>query len=206
MDEFYSLLKQYNSDYANEALPEWTKIYSESTPPVYWNVLKNILTNFSKTSSVFEIGSGAGDILALVLNLGFESVAGIEQDLFLTDVANKKLEYFFKRKDTVVHGKYPVKISKPNILIQVNCVYFENVFSKEDYLMQLKSFYQNANPDYFLLEVIDSSFTEVSKAFPNFVRLSDKNIQETFAGKSIESFATYKYPFNTSSKRLYLIS
>ncbi len=112
MDEFYTLLKQYNSDNSNEALPEWTKIYSESTPPVYWNVLKNILNNYSKSSSVFEIGSGAGDLLALILSLGFENVGGIEQDLFLTGIANKKLEHFFKRQATVVHGKYPINISK----------------------------------------------------------------------------------------------
>ena len=79
MDEFYPLLKQYNSDNANEALPEWTKIYSETTPPVYWNVLKNILNNQSKESSVFEIGSGAGDILALILSLGFQNVGGINK-------------------------------------------------------------------------------------------------------------------------------
>ncbi len=85
-------------------------------------------------------------------------------------------------------------------------MYFENVFSKENYLQQLKSFYQNANPDYFLLEVIDSSFIAESKAFPNFVRLSEKNIQDTFTGKTIDSFKTYEYPINTSSKRLYLIS
>ena len=206
MDEFYTLLKKYNSDKTNKELPEWTKIYSESTPPVYWNVLKNILNSQSKSSSVFEIGSGAGDLLALILSLGFENVAGIEQDLFLTSVANKKLDYFFKKKDIVVHGKYPISIAKPNILIQVNCVYSENIVSKEDYLIQLKSFYQNANPDYFILEVIDSSFEAASKAFPNFVRLSEKNIQDTFTDKTIESFKTYEYPINTSSKRLYLIS
>jgi len=206
MDEFYTLLKQYNSDNSNEALPEWTKIYSESTPPVYWNVLKKILNNYSRSNSVFEIGVGAGDILALILNLGFQNVVGIEQDLFLTGIANKKLEHFFNRKATVVHGKYPMSISKPNILIQVNCVYFENIFSTEDYLIQLKSFYQNASPDYFMLEVIDSSFIAESKAFPNFVRLSEKNIQDTFTGKTIDSFKTYEYPTNTSTKRLYLIS
>lgn len=206
MDEFYTLLKQYNSENANEALPEWTKIYSESTPPVYWNILKNILNEYSKSSSVFEIGSGAGDLLALILSLGFDNVAGVEKDLFLSEFANKKLEHFFNRKETVVHGEYPISISKPNILIQVNCVYFENIFSKEDYLIQLKSFYQNASPDYFLLEVIDSSFIAESKAFPDFVRLSEKNIQDTFIDKTIDSFKTYEYPINTSSKRLYLIS
>jgi hypothetical protein len=64
MDKFYPLLKQYNSDNAKDVLPEWTKIYSESLPPVYWNILKNILNNYPKSSSVFEIGSGAGDLLA----------------------------------------------------------------------------------------------------------------------------------------------
>lgn len=206
MDKFYPLLKQYNSDNATDVLPEWTKIYSEPTPPVYWNILKNILNNYPKSSSVFEIGSGAGDLLALIMSLGFENVAGIEQDLLLTKVANKKLEHFFKRQDTVINGQYPISISKPNILIQINCVYFENIFSKEDYLIQLKSFYQNADPDYYLLEVIDSSFTSESKAFPKFVRLSEKNIQDTFTDKTIESFKTYEYPYNTSSKRLYLIS
>ena len=206
MDEFYTLLNKYNSVNANEALPEWTKIYSETMPPVYWNVLKDILNSYSKESSVFEIGSGAGDILALIMSLGFKNVTVIEQDLFLTEIANKKLDYFFKRKNTVFHGKYPITISKPNILIQVNCVYFENIFCKEDYLIQLKSFYQNANPDYFLLEVIDCSFMEESKAFPNFVRVSENNIKDTFKGKTIESFNTYQYPTNTSSKRLYLIS
>lgn len=206
MEEFYTLLKQYNSENTNEALPEWTKIYSESKPPVYWNVLSTILNCYSKSSSIFEIGSGAGDLLALIFSLGFKNVKGIEQDLVLAGIANKKLNHFFKRKDTVIHGRYPISISKPNILIQVNCVYFENIFSKADYLIQLKSFYQNANPDYFILEVIDDSFIGESKAFPNFVRLSEKNIQDTFTGKTIDSFKTYEYPINTSSKRLYLIS
>ena len=169
-------------------------------------ILKNILNDYPKSYSIFEIGSGAGDLLALILSMGFENVTGIEQDIFLTGIANKKLDHFFKRKDTVVNGIYPTNISKPNILIQVNCVYFENIFSKEDYLNQLASFYQNANPDYFLLEVIDISFTADSKAFPNFVRLSKKNLQDIFTGKKINSFKTYEYPINTSSKRLYLIS
>lgn len=206
MDEFYPLLKQYNTANGIEGLPEWTKIYSESSPPVYWNVLKQILNSQSMRASVFEIGSGAGDLLALILSLGFENVSGIEQDPFLTSVANRKLEYFFKRKDIVFHGKYPISIIRPNILIQINCIYSDNLVSKEDYLSLLKSFYQNANPDIYILEVIDNSFEAESKAFPYFVRLSEKNIQETFAGKKIESFMTYKYPFNTSTKRLYLIS
>jgi len=206
MDEFYTLLRQYNIATANEKLPEWTKIFSESKPPVYWNVLKNILNNYSKDSFLFEIGVGAGDILALIRSLGFGNVTGIEQNILLSQVANKKIEHFFKCNDTVFNGCYPVNISKPNILLQVNCVYFEKISSRENYLFQLKSFYENAKPDCYLLEVVDSSFTEHSNAFPQFVRLSENEIQDTFNDKKIESFITYQFPINTSSKRLYVIT
>lgn len=206
MEEFYPLLRKYNEANANEMLPEWTKIFLESNPPVYWNVLSKLLNNFSKDKSVFEIGSGTGDILALIRSLGFKNVTGIEYDTQLAKRANKKIEYFFQEQNTIIHDRYPLAIPRPNILIQVNCVYFENIFSKSDYLNRLKSFYLNAMPDYYFLEVVDDSFTEHSKAFPDFVRLSQADIQATFADKSFESFITYQFPKNTSTKRLYLIA
>ena len=206
MEEFYSLLRKYNASNANDMLPEWTKIFIESNPPAYWNVLSKILNDYSKNKSVFEIGSGTGDILSLIRNLGFTNVTGIESDAQLAKVANQKIEYFFQKQDTVIHDRYPVKIPPPNILVQVNCVYFENHFTKPDYLNQLKSFYENAMPEIYLLEVVDDSFKEPSNAFPNFVRLSQEDIQATFAKKNIESFITYQFPMNTSTKRLYLIS
>ncbi len=101
MDEFYTLLKHYNSDNSNEALPQnWTKIYSESTPPrIYWTVLKEYSKPIIQgTIQFLKLAAGAGNILTLILNLGFQNVVGIEQDLFLTGIANKKLEHFFKRE------------------------------------------------------------------------------------------------------------
>lgn len=206
MEKFYSLLRSYNESNKSEMLPEWTKIFSESNPPAYWKVLSKLLSNYSKEKSIFEIGSGTGDILALIRSLGFTNVTGIECDAQLAQAANKKVEYFFQRQNTVIYDRYPVTIPRPDILIQVNCVYFENHFTKPDYLNQLKTFYQNAMPEIYFLEVVDDSFNEPSKAFPNFVRLSQEDIQTTFMNKNIESFITYQFPTNTSTKRLYLIS
>ena len=206
MEKFYALLKNYNKTNTSENLPDWTKIFSESTPPVYWNILSNILCNYSKENSVFEIGAGTGDILALIRSLGFTNVTGVECDAHLAQIANKKIEYFFQKSNTVIHDRYPLAIPRPNILVQVNCVYFENIPTKQEYINQLKLFHQNAMPDFYFLEVDDSSCKEHFKAFPDFVRLSQEDIKAAFKDKSVESFTTYQFPRNTSTKRLYLIT
>lgn len=206
MDEFYPLLKIYNSRADSAVLPEWTNIYNEKEPPVYWNVLKGILKHFSRSSTVFEIGSGTGDLLALIMSIGFDNVSGIEKDEYLAKVANRKINHFFNRRNRVIHGRYPIDIQSPNILLQVNCVYFDDIDTKDDYLSLLKSFHQNARPDHYLIEVIDSSYICESKTFPEFVRLSERDMREAFTGYTIEAFETYKYPFNSSTKILYLIS
>jgi hypothetical protein len=206
MEEFYSLLRKYNKTHVNIKFPDWTNIYLDTSPPIYWTVLSKLLKEFSKDSSIFEIGVGAGDILTLIRSIGFTDVKGIECDKQLADFANKKIDYFFQTKQTVINDNYPISIIKPNILIQVNCVYFDDICNKKEYLELLKTYYQNANPDVYFLEVVDSSFTKVSEIYPEFVRLSENDIKNTFKNKNIVSYFTYQYPQNTSSKRLYVIS
>lgn len=206
MEEFYSLLRSYNKTFDSENLPQWTKIYLEPSPPVYWTILSHLLNNYSNEKAIFEIGSGTGDILALIRGKGFINVFGIESDKQLADIANKKIEYFFQIPKTVINDKYPITITKPDILIQVNCVFFENICNKYEYLELLKTYYQNAKPDIYFLEVIDSTYAESTATFPEYVRLSEKDIQNTFQNKRIESQLTYQFPKNTSSKRLYVIS
>lgn len=206
MEEFYSLLRKYNKSSKNIKVPDWTNIYLDSNPPVYWTILSQILKDFPKDNTIFEIGVGAGDILALIRSIGFTNVKGIERDKQLAVIANKKIEYFFQTQQTVIHNNYPISITKPNILLQVNCVYFEDILSNQDYLEMLNSYYQNANPDVFILEVIDSSFTKPSEIYPEYVRLSENDIKNTFKNKNIISHITYQFPQNTSSKRLYVIS
>jgi len=206
MGKFYSLLRKYNLKNNKASLPEWTSIYREEEPPVYWTVLKNILNRFPKNSTVFEIGSGAGDLVAMIHDFGFKKICGIELNKTLTKCANEKLEFLCGLKNAIQNNTYPVFIDQPDILIQVNCVYFENISTKKEYLKLIKSFYDNAVPKYFLLEVIDSKFKTHTNIFPKFVRLSKNDISKTFTNKTIESFPTYVYPKNTSSKTIYLIS
>ena len=206
MEEFYTLLSRYNTDNNLAILPKWTAIYREPMAPVYWSVLENILNKLPKNYSVFEIGSGAGDLLALIYNLGFKNISGSESNNILCSIANEKLYHFFKIRNKISNKIYPYKIDKPNILIQVNCVYFEGISCKDEYLSLLKKYYTNANPDYYIVEVIDDTFVSENSIFPQFVRLSKEDIKNTFIGKSIQYYKTYVYPTNTSSKTIYIIS
>ncbi|MEP1855044.1 hypothetical protein, partial [Nonlabens ulvanivorans] len=123
MEEFYTLLREYNLGLDYSDLPQWTKIFTEKEPPIYWVRLAEILSQYPKSYSVFEIGSGLGDVLALLNLLGFEKVAGIERLEKLATIGNQKLFNLFNSKDIII-GEYPIKLENIDTLIQVNCVYF----------------------------------------------------------------------------------
>jgi hypothetical protein len=203
--EFYTLLREYNLGLDYDDLPQWTKIFTEIEPPIYWVRLAEILSQYPKSYSVFEIGSGLGDVLALLNFLGFENVSGIERVEKLATIGNQKLLNLFNSKDIVI-GEYPIKLKNIDVLLQVNCVYFEGIFTKQAYISQIIQFYENTNPKHFLLEVIDSSFTEQSIIFPDFVKLSEEDIYNAFSRLKISSHLTYQVPKNSSTKRLYIIS
>ena len=205
MEEFYTLLREYNLRLDDSNLPQWTKIFTEKEPPIYWVRLAEILCQYPKSYSIFEIGSGLGDVLVLLHLLGFKKVSGIERVEKLATIGNQKLLDLFNSKNIII-GDYPIKVKNIDVLVQVNCVYFEGLSSKKEYLSQIRRFYDNANPQYYLLEVIDVSFTQNLNVFPDFVRISEQDIHETFNELKLRSFLTYQYPKNTSTKRLYVIS
>lgn len=205
MAEFYPLLRGYNLGLDYDDLPQWTRIFTEVEPPIYWLRLAEILSQYPESYSVFEIGSGLGDVLALLHFLGFDKVSGIERIGKLANIGNQKLLNLFNSEDIII-GEYPIKIKNIDVLVQVNCVYFEGLSTKEGYLSQIRHFYDNANPKHYLLEVIDNSFMQYSKVFPDFVKISEEDIYKVFSGFKISSYLTYKYPKNTSTKRLYVIS
>ena len=180
-------------------------VYKDDVPPVYWQILSIILRNYPKSYSIFEIGSGIGDVLALLRYLGFVNIKGIERDDYLAKIANQKLSDLFALKEIVLSGIYPISIPSPDILLQVNCVYFEGVSTKQEFIEQLLKFYENAQPKVYIVEVIDSTYNVDSKIFPFFVRLAPEDIYAAFKGLNIKSFLTYQYPKNTSTKRLYII-
>ncbi|HAT81801.1 MAG TPA: hypothetical protein DCS17_10740 [Flavobacterium sp.] len=209
MNEFYKILTTYNKTHHNHLLQQngWMKIYNSMTPPIYWSKLGEILSDYPRNFFCYEIGSGGGDVLSLLLFLNFIDVQGIEKNLSLCLAINQKIDFLFKRKNIVQCGVYPIKINRtPDILIQVNCLYPNDSRNKEEFIEQLKAWHIfNGVPKVYILEVIDNDFHEEHQAYPYFVRLSDKDINHNFSEFHITSYETYKFPNHSSSKKIYVI-
>lgn len=93
-----------------------------------------------------------------------------------------------------------------DVVILANCVYPDGIKSKIQYIDQIKEYFKNSGePRYFIIEVIDSSFTKQDMDFPEYIRLSSDDIESMFPTSKIKSWTTYKYPINKKSKRLYCI-
>ena len=209
MEEFYELLKEYNKrtwDLENRA--KWHEIYCVSPMPIYLYVLLQRLSKLDKNLSIVEVGSGYGDVVTMLIYLGFKNIIGIERDKAVCSLANKKLQSLFNTKKTYIKcEEYPFKLNtNPDIYIQINNVYVDLISSKEEYLKRIKEWFQyNGTPKYAYIELIDESFKQYSKHYPPFIRLSNKDIEQLFQGNRVNSFKTYEFPINTSSKCLYEI-
>lgn len=93
-----------------------------------------------------------------------------------------------------------------DLLLMVNCAYADLADSKDEYMTLMLDYYNHAGkPQYFIMEVIDSSYTQDNAQFPKHIRLSKEDVESMFPGYKISSWETYKYPTNKKSKTLYLI-
>lgn len=206
---FYARLREYNLRHfpLAEQWPEWCSIYHFSQPPVYWMLLSEIVSQFPLSSFCLEIGSGLGDVLALMIFLGFTNTKGLEREPVLADASNRKILDLFGIHNCVILGEYPQKIEPgPDLLIQVNCVYPKDVWSKAEYLNQISLWHAwNGIPSAYIVEVIDSSFTQEDRKYPLWVRLSLNDVKFRFKEFEVKSFPSYKYPTNSSSKCIYCI-
>lgn len=209
MGDFYNLLAEYNTlMLQEEQRPEWHKIYCEPLMPIYLSTLLKRLEKLDKNLSIIEIGSGYGDVLVMLIHLGFENVIGIERDEIACKAANKKIKTLFNTdKEYIICANYPVKLKHtPDIYIQINNVYAESISEKDEYIERNKNWiHYNGIPKYVFIEFIDTSFTEKSNHYPNFIRLSKDEVKLMFPEYDVLSFDTYEYPKNTSSKCLYEI-
>ena len=208
MEEFYKMLKEYNQNlHKKYNLDKWHKIYTEDKPPLYFSIIYEILKNTNnKNKFIIEIGSGFGDIIALLIYLGFNNIIGFERNKFLAELSDRKIKDLFGFSDNyILNSSYPMKLeNKPDIYIQVNNVYVDNIQNKEDYIKRTLDWINyNGKPKTCLIEFIDGDHKTNSKVFPDYVRLSKDDIKEMFNEYSIKYFQTYKYPINTSSKILY---
>jgi SAM-dependent methyltransferase len=210
MDKFYKLLRDHNRSIrsSRNSIPKWAEIFCEEEPPKYWITLGRILDLLPRNINCVEIGSGFGDVLALLLHLGFTNVIGIERNSELAAQSNNKLYKLFSKPDCVIAAEYPIKLpQKPHLLIQVNCIYADGIRKKNSFLNNLRAWHIfNGVPEIYVLEVIDSSFRKPCTGYPLFVRLSEIDIRDTFPGYFVSSFETYQHPNNTSTKRLYVIT
>lgn len=209
MEQFYQLLRTFNIDFIDKhaSLPEWFFQYIEEQPPLYWKTIYEILRNEDKSHRIVEIGAGYGDITALLNFMGFKDVLSFEMDGQLIKHITDKIKFLFNYEPNTINQRYPQKLDyRPEILIQVNCIYSDMVANKEEYLKKIREFYEiNGIPQIFLFESIDDSYKEVNETFPYYVRLNLNDIRKVFPGCRIQSFPTYSYPVNKVSKTLYKI-
>lgn len=208
MERLQSLLRQYNLSHKEDLmLAPWSKQYCEEKFPKYWEIVYYILQLLDKNSRVLEIGCGLGDITAILCYLGFKQVTSLEKDELISRAAQRRIVDMFNMNGVVRNENYPNnKHYTVDILILVNCVYADQIKTKREYMDLIQKYYVCAGcPNHFLMEVIDSSFAEKNREFPEYIRLSPQDVKGLFRNYKISSWETYKYPQNSKSKTLYLI-
>lgn len=208
MEQLQSLLRQYNLLHQDDiTLAPWSKQYMKSSFPKYWMTVYYILQSMDKNYKVLEVGCGLGDITAILCYLGFKNIVSVEKDKHIFNVAQRRIEDMFGMKNIVINENFPNnRHYTADILILVNCAYAERTKTKRDYMKLLKKYYNDSGcPKYFLMEVIDSSYTERDEEFPIHIRLSSNDVRKLFPNCDICFWKTYKYPTNRKSKTLYLI-
>ena len=138
--------------------------------------------------------------------LGFKYVRAYEMDEQMCEIAIKKIEYLFGRRDIIVCNKYPQKYENAEILVLVNCAYADDCVTKNDYINKMLDLYIYAGkPKVFLLEVIDPEYDIPDDNFPYCIRLTENDIRDMFPQASIHWYQTYRYPINKRTKKLYVI-
>ena len=209
MEELYKLLRAYNINHIQEQMfVPWAKQFTKLQFPKYWRIVFEILSNFEKNLRVVEVGCGLGDITAILCYLKYSQVVSYEKDKKIAKLAQKKIYELFGNKTIIRCDCFPTsEIQYSDLLILVNCAYKDSANSKQEYIELMKHYYEYAGfPKYFLLEVIDSSYTIYDDEFPEYIRLSREDVRNMFPFADIKEWQTYIYPENSRSKTLYLIS
>ena len=208
MDKLQELLTDYNRKFIKEeSRNSWSNQYCESSFPKYWYEVFKASESLDKNLRVLEVGTGHADITSIFCYLGFKDIISFEREEENANIANEKLKHLFSVDSVVRHESFPCSGQfNSDILVLVNCVYAEEIHSKEEYKKQIIKIYSSAGcPRIFLFEVIDSEYVIPDKIFPDEVRLSKEDIHEMFPTSDISGIRTYQYPENKKTKTLYVI-
>lgn len=208
MEKLQSLLIKYNQSHNNDfEVAPWSHQYSELPFPKYWEIVYNIIQPKGKEKSIIEIGCGLGDVTAIFCYLGFKKILSFEKNEEIAKKAKRRMREMFNRDEIIQNSEFPKGGTySSDILVLVNCAYADLADSKKAYLELMMKYYLAAGkPQYFIMEVIDASYTEENTEFPKYIRMSYEDVVSLFPDSEITSWETYKYPINKKSKTLYLI-
>ena len=207
MEQLQEMLRQYNTIHIDDVSGGgWNKMYLQRNFPDYWKRVFIIANMLPRSLRVLEIGSGFGFVTSIFAYLGFNTIVGFERDSQIANSASDRLKSLFNREGIIRSELFENQFCPSDLLVLVNCVYSDGLKSKEEYLRQILSCYEQAgSPHYFLLEVFDESFKEANDVFPPVVRLGKNDIVNLFPNSKIQSWSTYVYPKNHISKTLYYI-
>ena len=207
MEQLQEMLRQYNTIHIDDVSGGgWNKMYLQRNFPDYWKRVFIIANMLPRSLRVLEIGSGFGFVTSIFAYLGFNTIVGFERDSQIANSASDRLKSLFNREGIIRSELFENQFCPSDLLVLVNCVYSDGLKSKEEYLRQILSYYEQAgSPHYFILEVIDESYKEANDVFPPIVRLGKDNIVNLFPNSKIQSWSTYVYPKNHISKTLYYI-
>lgn len=207
MEQLQEMLRQYNTIHIDDVSGGgWNKMYLQRNFPDYWKRVFIIANMLPRSLRVLEIGSGFGFVTSIFAYLGFNTIVGFERDSHIANSASARLKSLFNREGIIRSELFENQFCPSDLLVLVNCVYSDGLKSKEEYLRQILSYYEQAgSPHYFILEVIDESYKEANDVFPPIIRLGKDNIVNLFPNSKIQSWPTYVYPKNHISKTLYYI-
>lgn len=209
MERLHTMLRDYNLNHIQEQhFVPWAKQFTKHTFPRYWEVVYDILSQFDKSLKVIEVGCGLGDITAILCYLGFSNIISFEKDSNIAVLAQDKIQDLFGMKNIIKNDTFPpTKTMQSDLLILVNCAYKDYAQSKQEYKDLMLNYYESAGcPPYFIMEVIDSSYTIPDEEFPFHIRLCREDVKSIFPNSRIQEWETYVYPTNSRSKTLYLIT
>lgn len=206
MEQLQEMLIAYNKAIPEESRYSWSKQYTSTPFPYYWQVVFSELARLDRSMRILEIGAGQGDVTAIGCYLGFKNISAYERTTRDYSIAKEKIDSLFGRTNVLENANYNNAGIVADVLILVNCAYADNCVDKEQYISVLKGYYESADhPRIFLLEVIDPSYDIADVDFPMWIRLSVEDIHNMFPEAEIASVETYKYPYNKRSKKLYII-
>jgi SAM-dependent methyltransferase len=207
MEQLQEMLRQYNTIHIDDVSGGgWNKMYLQRNFPDYWKRVFIIANMLPRSLRVLEIGSGFGFVTSIFAYLGFNTIVGFERDSHIANSASARLKSLFNREGIIRSELFENQFCPSDLLVLVNCVYSDGLKSKEEYLCQILSFFKQAgSPHHFILEVIDESYKEPNDVLPPIVRLGKKDVVNLFPNSKIQSWPTYIYPRNNTSKTLYYI-